>query len=122
MYTLTVNLPNLVEGAEVEIDKLGVFQNGGTYEITPEQEHHFVISHGRTLGQAFKDHPNISATDPDEDLSDDDPDLVAVELDALHVADLREMLAQNNLDSKGTKPELIERLQAAGLDATGGDN
>lgn len=37
MYKLSLNFPNLAKGAEVQIDGLGVFENGYEYDITTEE-------------------------------------------------------------------------------------
>lgn len=79
MFTLTLDLPNLPKGGDLEIDGLGTFQNGSSFEISDEQANAFstkdstlkttthedgklsnVIVPGRTLVEAFKDHPYIT--------------------------------------------------------------
>lgn len=114
-YTLHVNLPNLSPGAEVEIDKLGVYKNGETYEVSPNEAAHFATMHGKTLGQAFRDHLHIHANDPDEVFAPDvaDPEFHIMELEELDEEELREMLADKDLDTEGDKAELVARLQAA---------
>lgn len=42
---ITLNLPNLADGAEVELDGLGKFINGKTTEVTDEEEVAFRESH-----------------------------------------------------------------------------
>lgn len=78
MYDMTLDLPNLAKGAEVEIDGLGLFENGYTYEIPADLADTFrrkhqrlegeynkqgrfegTIVHGPTLLEAFKNHEGI---------------------------------------------------------------
>lgn len=84
MYSLTLDLPNLDKGAEVELDGLGVFKNGETHEISDEDAENFRMRHqtqklvkvnkktgastyeevpGPTLVEAFADHPSIKVVE-----------------------------------------------------------
>lgn len=69
-YTVEVNLPNVPEGADVEIYGLGSFKNGGTYGISDE-----LVGNYR-LENVVKDpnHPNfdrdpMSLLNPHEGIS-----------------------------------------------------
>lgn len=81
MYTVEVNMPNLAEGVEVEVDGLGVFENGGTYQLSDEEAQFFRQKHshieteygeegqmsntlvlGPVLEEAFKDSETIKVT------------------------------------------------------------
>lgn len=54
MYKITFDLPNLAPGAEVEVNGLGRFENGKTYEIDDEQ------------AQTFRDRHMVFDTEYDE--------------------------------------------------------
>jgi hypothetical protein len=45
-YELSINMPNLAKGAEVQIAGLGTFENGSTYKITDEEHDSFRRYHG----------------------------------------------------------------------------
>lgn len=107
-YTLVLQMPNLDEGAEVEIDRLGIYANGGTYEIPSEVSDHFALTHGRTLGQAFKGSTTVLAFDPDEDLSDDDPDVEPLALDELPPEALDEMKTTGQLPVDEMPPATLD--------------
>ena len=81
MYTIAIDLPNLPEGSALEIDGLGEFQNGQTFDISDEladtyqarkavlvseydEEGHLhnSLEAGPTLMEAFADHPFIKVT------------------------------------------------------------
>lgn len=83
-YTLTLDLPNLGEGGEVEVNGLGVFENNKTHEIDGELAENFRMRHqtqklvkvdkktqrpiyedvpGPTLEEAFRDHPYIKVVE-----------------------------------------------------------
>lgn len=91
MYTMTIDLPNLAKGADVEIDGLGLFQNGDTVTVdkdlaeTFRQRHQTVesetdqsgntqrtIVRGPTLLQYFSKHDHIVVTTDKQDESDED--------------------------------------------------
>jgi len=78
MYTISINLPDLPEGTEVEVDGLGVFANGSTNDISDELADMFQAKHstiqteigedgnhqnsivpGRTLEEAFEGNTSI---------------------------------------------------------------
>lgn len=69
MYSVAVNLPNSAEGAEVEIDALGIFVNGADpTEVSDEDAHNFFVKHNVTLGKAvFQPGVTVSGL-PAEDL------------------------------------------------------
>lgn len=90
MYTMKIDLPTVAKGADVEIDGLGVFENGGEYEISDEEAQDFRAHHttqtfehddegnlivtqkqGPTVAQAFRGHKHITVTVVK---GDDDPD------------------------------------------------
>ena len=80
MYKMTVDFPNLAKGAEVQIDGLGIFENGFEHTIDAElaqsyRDHHTTIvedfdadgtivgrhtEQGPTLLQAFQNHNGIT--------------------------------------------------------------
>lgn len=80
MYKMTVDFPNLAKGAEVQIDGLGIFENGYEHTVEDDQAQDFrnshstveeehdeegnVISHttvpGPTIVQAFKNTEGIT--------------------------------------------------------------
>ena len=41
MYALKVDFENLAEGTPVELDGLGIFENGGAYVIEDDEAEHF---------------------------------------------------------------------------------
>lgn len=82
MHTISIDLPDLPKGTEVEVDGLGKFENGYTYDITDEQADYFRIKHqtlhtelgengsqqnsivlGLSLEEAFADHPYIKVAE-----------------------------------------------------------
>lgn len=81
MYKVEVNMPNLPKGVPVEVDGLGVFENGATYEISEEEalafrQKHVVIQTkyddegkmtntpvlGPAVVDAFKDSETVKVT------------------------------------------------------------
>ena len=81
MYKIQINVPNLDKGALVELDGLGIYENGATAEITEEQAEAFraknqtstttytedgdrkvVYEKGPTVLQAFKSAAGITVT------------------------------------------------------------
>lgn len=55
-YKLTVNLPSVPEGRDVYIAGLGTFPNGGTYDISDEQDLAYQNAHTRDEGHFDFDH------------------------------------------------------------------
>jgi hypothetical protein len=45
-YELSIDMPNLAKGAEVQIAGLGTFENGSSYKITDEEHDSFRRYHG----------------------------------------------------------------------------
>ena len=43
MYKIQIDVPNLDKGALVELDSLGIYENGSTVEITEEQAEAFRV-------------------------------------------------------------------------------
>lgn len=70
MYKVTISMPNLAEGATVELDGLGIFENGGVYEVTDTEAETFAQKH-KIITTAFNkkgtslrielDGPNLSS-------------------------------------------------------------
>lgn len=79
MYTISIDLPDLPKGTDVDVDGLGTFENGSVNDISDElaesfRTHHATIdtklgedgSHqnsivlGRSIEEAFADNPNIT--------------------------------------------------------------
>lgn len=78
MFTITIDLPDLPKGTEVDIDGLGTFENGGSYDITDDENYDFQVRHqtistvtsgaghvsntlvlGPALDEAFANHKHI---------------------------------------------------------------
>lgn len=62
MYELHINMPNLMDGATVELDGLGIFENGGTYEVSREEALAFQASR-RVLLSGFDAYGNFRRID-----------------------------------------------------------
>lgn len=73
MYLLKLNLPNLSQDAELELDGLGVFQNGHEYEIDNDRAEAFRLRHvfvddngthqnGPTLLSYYKDSVGVDVS------------------------------------------------------------
>lgn len=52
MYTLSLDLPNQAEGAEVEVDGLGLFLNGTDNDVSEADARQFAVKHGYSLLKA----------------------------------------------------------------------
>jgi hypothetical protein len=61
MYNLTIDLPNLAKGAEVDIDGLGRFENGGSYEISDDEAEAFRTKH-QTVTSEYDSEGNLHTT------------------------------------------------------------
>jgi len=57
---VTYNNPQLPKGEELAIVGLGLIENGGSIEVTSEQEAEFEATTGRTLQEAAKDDEMLS--------------------------------------------------------------
>lgn len=62
MTTLHVNLESCPEGTELEVSYLGLFENGGSYELTEAQ----VVSYEGNTGEEIPDVLNVG--DPEAEL------------------------------------------------------
>lgn len=95
MYDITLDYPDRSKGDTVEIDGLGVFENGYSYTISDEEadafrQHHMVQHHewdedgnmttttrlGPTVLQAFKKNDAVTVTtaEPEDDDDTDEGD------------------------------------------------
>jgi hypothetical protein len=91
MYTVEVNLPNVGKGQPVEIDGLGIFENGTTTEVSDADAQSFRQKHsvmetetdenggmtntvkvGPTLSSAFKGHKHIKVKKVGKSEDDDE--------------------------------------------------
>jgi len=54
MYKVVIDKPNLAEGATIELDGLGIFANGGTYEVSDEEAATFRTRHSTTISRHDK--------------------------------------------------------------------
>ncbi len=52
--TVSVNNPAFPEGTELGVDHLGIVPNGGSLEVSEENESRFVAVKGMTVEDAFK--------------------------------------------------------------------
>lgn len=78
MFTISIDLPDLPKGIEINIDGLGMFENGSSYDITDEEAYGFQVKHqsiqsvtdsdghtnntlvlGPSLDEAFAKHKHI---------------------------------------------------------------
>lgn len=57
MYKVTLNLPNLSQGAEVELDGLGIFKNGEEKLVSKDEADAFRVKH-TTVHTVFDDEGN----------------------------------------------------------------
>lgn len=55
MYHVTIALPNIDKDEQVELDGLGVFENGYDYSVSRSEADAFHIKHGRSLADAFEE-------------------------------------------------------------------
>lgn len=55
MYKMAVNFPNLTKGAEVQIDGLGVFENGYEYEVSKEDAEAYRTFHSVIVDELDED-------------------------------------------------------------------
>lgn len=83
VYELTVDLPNLPAGHKVQIQYLGEFENGQTYEVTKDEadefrarepEHRTVLKAAKNMfGVTVKTAGKSKESDDNEDKSDEGP-------------------------------------------------
>lgn len=55
MYKMTVDFPNLAKGAEVQIDGLGIFENGYEHTISDELAQSYRAAHPKTVDEVDDD-------------------------------------------------------------------
>lgn len=79
MYTISIDLPDLPKGTEIDVDGLGKFENGSVNDISDELAESFRVHHatiatelgeggshqnsivlGRSIEEAFENNPNIT--------------------------------------------------------------
>lgn len=112
-YTIYVNLPNQADGAEVEIDGLGIYANGEIYPVSDEEAGQFLIKHQKTLLEA-----DIAGVDVEEVVgkkvrhasSEDHKD----DWSKSTVPELQEKLKSMDLPTDGLKADLIKRIEGGG--------
>lgn len=118
MYYLTLSLPNVVEGGEVEIQGLGVVQNKVTTAIDSDRVNEWNLSpvgfeSGKTFLQYIRsiDGAEISTTNPEFGDKKE-------ELSSLTVAELKAKAADEGVDlgSATLKDEIVKVLAKAELE------
>ncbi len=132
MYKLTIDLPNLADGAELVIDGLGVFTVGGDNFITDEEAASYEASHVQHVPVFVKDvqvgmgQTNLTLPDLLDNLDGvsvqefssktaakkaDKQEAKEIDYEEYTVLELQDMLKKAKLPVSGNKDELISRLQ-----------